>query len=109
LKGLIDDLGMDALVEVHNAEEAQIAVDLKCPLIGVNNRDLRNFVTSLSVSEELLPAITASGALAVSESGLETRADLDQVAEAGAKAVLIGTTFCAAPDIEAKVREVMGW
>jgi indole-3-glycerol phosphate synthase len=109
LKGLAESLGMDALVEVHSEEEAAVAIELNCALIGVNNRDLSNFATSLTISERLLPAVVASGALGVSESALETRGDLDMVELAGAKAVLIGTSFCAAPSIEEKVREVMGW
>jgi indole-3-glycerol phosphate synthase len=109
LRGLIEELGMDALVEVHSEAEAEIAIELKCPLIGVNNRNLSDFATSISVSERLLPAVAGSGALGVSESALETQGDLRLVQRAGAKAVLIGTAFCAAPDIEAKVREVMHW
>ena len=109
LHGLINSLGMDALVEVHSEEECEVAVGLRCPLIGVNNRDLSNFKTSLTISERLLPAVVASGALAVSESALETRQDLDHVQKAGASAVLIGTTFCSAPNIEEKVKEVMHW
>ncbi|MDR3688839.1 MAG: indole-3-glycerol phosphate synthase TrpC [Fimbriimonas sp.] len=109
LQGLVHDLGMDALVEVHSEEEVGVAIDLGCPLIGVNNRNLANFATALDTSRRLLPIIAASGALPVSESALESRQDLDIVESAGAKAVLIGTTFCAAVDIEAKVREVMGW
>ncbi len=109
LHGLIQSLGMDVLVEVHTEEECEVALRIKCPLIGVNNRNLSNFETTLTISEQLLPAIHASGAVAVSESALETRSDLDRVQAAGANAVLIGTTFCAAPNIESKVREVMGW
>lgn len=101
------ELGMDALVEVHTAKEAEIALSAGCTFIGVNNRDLGDFKTSLAISDDLLPRI-APYAFAVSESALETRADLDRVRDAGARAVLIGTTFCAAPDIEGKVREVMG-
>ena len=109
LHGLIVSLGMDALVEVHSEEECEIAVELRCPLIGVNNRDLSNFKTSLAISDQLLPAVVESGALGVSESALETKQDLDRVQKAGASAVLIGTTFCAAPTIEEKVKEVMHW
>lgn len=108
LQAMAHDLGMDALVEVHSEEETERVLAIGCPLIGVNNRDLRDFRTSLEISEQLLPRI-APRALGVSESALETRADLDRVRDAGARAVLIGTTFCAAPNIEAKVREVMGW
>ncbi len=109
LQDLIVELGMDALVEVHTDEEADVALELGCSLIGVNNRNLATFQTTLETSRLILPKIKASGALAVSESALESRADLDLVEAAGAKAVLIGTAFCAAPDIEEKVREVMGW
>jgi indole-3-glycerol phosphate synthase len=108
LSGLAKYLGMDVLVEVHSEAEVDIALGMKADVIGVNNRDLGDFTTSISVSETLLPLIRRH-ALPVSESALESRADLDRVQAAGAKAVLIGTTFCAAPDIEAKVREVMGW
>jgi indole-3-glycerol phosphate synthase len=106
LHALAVELEMDVLVEVHSDSETDRALALGAPLIGVNNRDLSDFHTSLEISDRLLPRI-APHALAVSESALETRADLDRVQAAGAKAVLIGTTFCASPDIEAKVREVM--
>lgn len=109
LRGLIEELGMDALVEVHSEPELEIAIELKCPMIGVNNRNLKDMETSISVSRRLLPAVKAIGSLGISESALKTRADLDVVEAAGAKAVLIGTSFCSAPDVEDKVREVMGW
>jgi len=107
LHSLAVSLGMDVLVEVHDDLETERALRLGAPLIGVNNRNLADFKTTLEISDRLIPLI-APHALAVSESALETRADLDRVEKAGAKAVLIGTTFCASPDIEAKVREVMG-
>jgi len=77
-------------------------------IIGVNNRNLATFETDLATSERLIPRI-APYCLAVSESALATSDDLRRVAQAGARAVLIGTTFCGARDVEAKVREVMGW
>lgn len=101
-------LGLDVLVEVHSVEEAQIALDAKAPLIGVNNRDLSTFTTSLEVTEAIMPML-AGKAHAVSESALASKADIDRVAAAGAQSVLIGTAFCGSPDIESKVREVMGW
>lgn len=107
LHGQIEALGMNALVEVHSEEEVQRALELGANLIGVNNRNLANFETDVAISERLLPMI-APLALAVSESALETRADLDRVEAAGARAVLIGTTFCASQDVAAKVHEVMG-
>jgi len=107
LHALATSLGMDVLVEVHTGEETERALRQGFPLIGVNNRNLADFRTSLEYSEELIPRI-APHALAVSESALETPADLARVLAAGARAVLIGTTFCAAPDIEEKVHELMG-
>jgi indole-3-glycerol phosphate synthase len=101
-------LGMDVLVEVHTVPEAERALALGADLIGVNNRDLADFGTSLGPSETILPLLSGR-CVPVSESALESRADLDAVESSGAKAVLIGTTFCSAPDIEAKVKEVMGW
>jgi indole-3-glycerol phosphate synthase len=108
LHALAKDLRMDVLVEVHNQEELGVALGINADLIGVNNRDLADFATDLQVSETLLPLIKDK-AFAVSESALATREDLNRVEAAGAEAVLIGTTFCSAPDIEGKVREVMGW
>jgi indole-3-glycerol phosphate synthase len=108
LHNLIEELGMDALVEVHNPLEADVSMAIGAKLIGVNNRDLADFKTDLAVSEQVLPMLPKE-AVKVSESALETFLDLERVRVAGANAVLIGTTFCASPDIEAKVGEVMGW
>ncbi len=107
LYDLAKDLKMDVLVEVHTSGETDRALQAGCDLIGVNNRNLADFTTSLTLSEVLIPQIGLH-ALAVSESALETHDDIERVHAAGAKAVLIGTTFCASPDIAAKVREVMG-
>jgi indole-3-glycerol phosphate synthase len=108
LQALARQLGMAALVEVHTEEEASVAIDVAADLIGVNNRNLSDFATNVGTSQRILPLVDGR-ALSVSESALETREDLERVRRAGARAVLIGTTFCAAPDVEAKVREVMGW
>jgi indole-3-glycerol phosphate synthase len=108
LQGLAQELGMDALVETHTEEEALVALEAGAGLIGVNNRNLADFRTDLSTSERILPML-AGKAVGVSESALESRADLHRVRSAGARAVLIGTRFCREPDIEAAVREVMGW
>jgi indole-3-glycerol phosphate synthase len=101
-------LRMDVLVEIHDEEELEIALDMKADLVGVNNRNLKDFRTDLAVSERLIPLLKDK-CLAVSESALETRADLDRVEKARAKAVLIGTSFCGSEDIAAKVKLVMGW
>lgn len=106
---LAESLAMDALVEVHSESEAERAVASGATLIGVNNRDLESFETTLAIGERVLPGLVAEARLLVSESALATRADVERVAAAGARAVLIGTAFCEAADPEAKVREVMGW
>lgn len=105
---LAKSLQLDVLVEVHNQAELEIANQLEADLIGINNRDLSTFETDLRTSEQLLPQVR-SGALKVSESSLSSPEDLQRVAACGANAVLIGTTFCASPDIECKVKEIMGW
>jgi indole-3-glycerol phosphate synthase len=108
LNALAVELGMDVLVEVHTVAEVHRALEGNFPLIGVNNRDLGTFTTDLTFSEALIPQLCRH-AFAVSESGLESRLDIDRVVAVGARGVLIGTTFCAAPDIACKVREVMNW
>ena len=108
LKGLAESLGMDVLIEVHDEDDAERALAAEPTLVGVNNRDLSDFTTDLATTERLLPRCHAAR-VRVRESALQTKADIDRAATAGARAVLIGTTFCAAPDVEAKVREVMGW
>lgn len=100
--------GMDVLVEVHDEPEAERAGALGFPLIGINNRDLATFEIDLATTERVRPVLSAS-VFVVSESGLSTRADIDRVKAVGARGVLIGTTFCAAENVGAKVREVMAW
>lgn len=111
LKGLIEQLGMDAFLEVHDEAETSTAIDLGFGFVGVNNRNLKNFETSLDRSESLLPALSRAlpGAVLVSESALAKQGDILRVQAAGARSVLIGTTFCASADIGAKVKEVMAW
>jgi indole-3-glycerol phosphate synthase len=98
--------GLDVLVEVHDELETEVAIALGADMIGINNRDLRTFTTDLSTTSRCVKLIP-EGVLVVSESALESADDVRQVAEAGADAVLIGTAFCGASDIPAKVREVM--
>ncbi|MBX3096700.1 MAG: indole-3-glycerol phosphate synthase TrpC [Fimbriimonadaceae bacterium] len=104
-----EGLGMDALVEVHSETEAKRAIASGASLIGVNNRDLESFETSVAVGECLLPQLAGQGLTLVSESALTSYDDVRRVAAAGAHAVLIGTAFCEAQDPGAKVREVMAW
>ncbi len=108
LYGEAVELGLDVLVEVHDEDELKTALRLKPKMVGVNNRNLSTFKTDLTVSERLIPGIP-EGVLAVSESALRCHEDIERVRAAGARAALIGTEFCSAPDVEGRVREVMGW
>lgn len=103
-----ESLGMSVIVEVHDEHELERAVTTGARIIGVNNRDLRTFETRIDTSERLIPRIPTQ-CLAISESALGTPADIQRVHSAGARSVLIGTSFCKAPDVAGKVREVMGW
>ncbi len=111
LKFHIESLGMDAFLEVHDEDEVELAVDQGFSFVGVNNRNLKNFKTDLNISGRLIPLLREGipEATIVSESALETHDDILAVQKSGARAVLIGTTFCASPDIDAKVKEVMAW
>ncbi len=85
-------LGMDALIEVHNAHELQRALRLDAPMIGINNRNLNTFVTTLETTRELAAQVPADR-LVISESGIHSRAHIHQLAEWGIHAYLIGEAF----------------
>ena len=97
LNSLSRTLGLDALVEVHTAEELQIALDAGAGIIGVNNRDLKTFEVLLDTSFRLIEGIPDE-VVAVSESGLRTAGDLLQLRSAGFDAFLIGERFMTEPD-----------
>lgn len=99
-------LGMDALVETHDEDEIDRAARLGANLIGVNNRDLRTFVTDLAITEHLAEKVPAS-ALLVTESGVFTPADATRLARAGARAMLVGEALMRQPDIEAATRALL--
>jgi indole-3-glycerol phosphate synthase len=92
LAALAAELGLAALVEVHNAEEFAIALKLGAHLIGINNRDLHTFKTDIAATEELLKGYRGD-ALIVSESGIETPAHIRRLFAAGARAFLIGESL----------------
>ena len=92
-----DDLGMDALVEVHTQDEMKRAIDCEARLIGVNNRDLATFEVSLQTSIELA-GVAPRDAILISESGIENRDDIDRLRAAGYRGFLIGETLMRAED-----------
>lgn len=100
-----DELGIDALVEVHTREEMQRAVACGANLIGVNNRNLHTFEVSLETSISLA---RETDAILISESGLRTAADLSRLHDAGYRGFLIGESLMRAEDPEAALRELMG-
>jgi indole-3-glycerol phosphate synthase len=101
------DLGMAALVETHTEEELRIALELGCPLIGINNRNLHTFETTLATTERLASLVPAGGEhLLVSESGIYTPADVTRVASCGARAILVGEALVRQEDVAAGVRSL---
>lgn len=105
LFGAAVELGMDALVEVHDAKELERALSLPCPLIGINNRNLRTFETRLETTLELLDRIPADRTV-VTESGIRTPEDVATMRRHGVNAFLVGETFMAAVDPGDKLREL---
>ena len=101
------ELGMEALVELHDADNLPRVVAAGARLIGINNRNLRTFVTRLEHTLELAPQFPA-GCCLVSESGIRTRDDILRLQRGGVRAVLVGETFMRAPDIGAALRALRG-
>jgi len=105
--GLSHDLGLAALVEVHTRGELERAVSVGSGLIGINNRDLKSFETSLDTTFSLLADMPPE-AVSVSESGIHTREDVVALGAAGIDAVLVGEALMREEDIGGKVRELTG-
>jgi indole-3-glycerol phosphate synthase len=102
-----EELGMDALVEVHTAAELERAASVGARLIGVNNRDLRTFNVSLETSIELA-GLAPAGTLLVSESGLRGAGDVDRLRACGFRAFLVGETLMRAENPEIALRYLAG-
>ena len=104
---LCDGLGLSALVEAHDEAEVDRALNAGARILGVNNRDLKNFTVDTENSRRLRARIPED-VLFVSESGVRTAEDVARLAAIGADAVLIGETLMRAPDKTAKLRELKG-
>jgi len=99
------ELGLSCLVEVHNESDLETALESSTGIIGINNRDLNTFTVDLSTTERLKPLVPADR-IVISESGISSRDDIDNLKRLGVDAVLIGEAFMAAPDIAARMREL---
>jgi len=106
LIGLSHELGMSCLVEVHNEAELGIVLKSQARIIGINNRDLTTFAVDLTTTERLRPLIPPDK-ITVSESGIRDSNDIEKVRRWGIDAVLIGESLMAAPDIAARMRELL--
>jgi indole-3-glycerol phosphate synthase len=105
LEACAQELGMDVLVEVHDGDELTAALKLQTRLVGINNRNLRTFETSLDTTIGLLPRIPADK-LVVTESGIRVQDDVKRMRDANVHAFLVGEAFMRAPDPGAELRRL---
>ncbi|MDF2963456.1 MAG: indole-3-glycerol phosphate synthase, partial [Paenibacillus sp.] len=102
------NIGLDVLIEVHDKEELDRVLELDAPtLIGINNRNLKTFVTDLKTTEELI-AHMPKGVTVVSESGISQPSEIAYLQSIGAEAVLVGEHFMRQPVVEQAVHDLMG-
>jgi len=106
LEAAATDWGMDVLIEVHNEEELARASLLKSQLIGINNRNLKTFETTLDTTKTLAKLVPAGRSI-VAESGLSTPADLAELAQYGARSFLIGESLMRQDDVAAATRALL--
>ncbi len=106
-KQLCDELGLSAVVEAHNGDEIRMAADAGARIIGVNNRNLKNFTVDVRNAGRLRDLVP-EGTLFISESGVKTRSDIEAAEEMHADAVLVGETMMRAPDKSRKLQELSG-
>jgi indole-3-glycerol phosphate synthase len=105
LAALAAELGLDVLIEVHDRIELERALALRTPLIGINNRDLRSFETSLDVTLKLLPDMFPDR-IVVTESGIHTRDEVELMRRHGVNVFLVGESLMRAPDPGARLRDL---
>lgn len=101
-------LGMDVVIEVHDQRDLDKALGVDAEIIGINNRNLKTMEVEIGITRELAVKVPA-GKVMISESGLREPEEVQSLAPAGIKAVLIGTAFMEADDIGAEVKRVMAW
>lgn len=99
-------LQLDVLVEVHDLREMDRALDLGADMIGINNRNLKTFEVDLKTTEELAPEIP-NDAVAISESGIKTAADVRYLREHGINGILVGETLMRSDNVTAKIQELL--
>ena len=99
--------GMDAIAEVHDSTELDRALALDCRLVGINNRDLKTFATSLETTEKLAPRVPKDRTV-IAESGIASPADLQRLARAGVHAFLVGESLMRQADVAAATRMLLG-
>jgi indole-3-glycerol phosphate synthase len=107
LEACAHELGMDVLVEVHDGDELDAALKLKTRLLGINNRNLRTFETSLQTTLDLLPRIPKDK-LVVTESGILNAGDVRRMRDADVHAFLVGEAFMRAPDPGVELERLFG-
>jgi indole-3-glycerol phosphate synthase len=105
LWSLAGEIDLDAIVEIHDDEELERALEIDCDVIGINNRDLESFTVDIQRTFDLLADVPA-GKVVVSESGIHDRWQIEELEQVGVDAVLIGEVLMRAPDPEAAVREL---